>query len=151
MNMSSTADPPLVGGVRSTARRVLVAVVVAAVAAILGNLVIAAIAHAAGAPTDFPPLQPPAFIMLTVVGVIAGAVGWAVVRRRAADPAHLLTLLVPVVLLLSFVPDILVGVTRALPSTTWGAVFALMVMHVLVSAVAVTCFFYLLPLPARRH
>lgn len=64
-------------------------------------------------------------------------------------PRRTLNVLVPIVLLVSFVPDILVGVTRALPGTSWTAVAALMVMHLVVAACAVAAYRRFLPVRAR--
>lgn len=64
-------------------------------------------------------------------------------------PRRTLNVLVPIVLLVSFVPDILVGVTRALPGTSWTAVAALMVMHLVVAACAVAAYRRFLPARAR--
>jgi len=121
----------------------------AAVAIVL-NAVVAAIAHAAGASGDFKPLQVMAYGPLTVFGVLLAAAAWAVIRARSARPARLLRTLVPVVVILSLIPDIQVGVSGSQAGTSWGAVAALMVMHVVVAAVAVPAFRRLLPLPAEQ-
>lgn len=121
-----------------------------AVVATALNAVVAAAAHAAGASDDFQPLQPSAYAPLTVFGILIGAAGWAIIRARSARPAGLLRTLVPVVVLLSLVPDILVGVSDSKPGTSWGAVIALMVMHVVVAAVAVPAFRRFLPLDSDR-
>ncbi|MEU3340302.1 DUF6069 family protein [Streptomyces sp. NPDC006668] len=121
-----------------------------AVVAVALNAVVAATAHAAGASHDFQPLQLSAYAPLTVFGVLIGAAAWAVVRPRSARPARLLRTLVPVVVLLSLIPDIMVGVSGSRAGTSWGAVVALMVMHLVVAAVAVPAFHRLLPLPAAQ-
>ncbi|WP_430379356.1 DUF6069 family protein [Streptomyces sp. B1-3] len=121
-----------------------------AVVAVALNAVVAAIAHAAGASHDFKPLQLSAYAPLTVIGVLAGAAGWAIVRARSARPSPLLKVLVVVVVILSLIPDIMVGVSDSRPGTSWGAVVALMVMHVVVAAVAVPAYHPLLPLPAAQ-
>ena len=121
----------------------------AAVAVAL-NAVIAAIAHAAGASDDFEALQLPAYAAFTVFGVVVSAAAWAIIRARSARPARLLRTLVPVVLIVSLIPDIMVGVSDSRPGTSWGAVIALMVMHVAVTAVAVPAYLRFLPLPADQ-
>lgn len=135
-----TADPA--GRVAKTALAVLVAIVAAAIAV----SVIAAIAHAAGARHDFKPLTASAYLPLTTIGVLAGGIGWQIVRRRAAQPATMLRRLVPAVVLVSLIPDVAVGVSGSQPGTTWGAVAALMCMHVAVAAVAVAVFRRVMPL-----
>lgn len=56
-------------------------------------------------------------------------------------------MLVPVVVLLSLVPDVLVGASGQMPGTSWGAVVGLMVMHLVVTIVAVPAYQRVLPLP----
>ncbi|WSG27682.1 DUF6069 family protein [Streptomyces europaeiscabiei] len=112
------------------------------------NAVVAAIAHAAGASDDFEPLQLAAYAVFTVFGALAAAAAWAIIRGRSAHPARLLRTLVPVVVIVSLIPDIMVGVSDSRPGASWGAVIALMVMHVAVAAVP--AYQRLLPLPAPR-
>ncbi|MEO6085351.1 MAG: DUF6069 family protein [Umezawaea sp.] len=118
----------------------------AAIGSVLANTVIALLAHAAGASPDFQPLQFGTYLSLTVVGVLAGAVGWQVVRRRAANPAALLRRLVPAVVVVSLVPDVVIGFDDTYPGVSWGAVAALMLMHVAVALVAVPVYRRFLPL-----
>jgi hypothetical protein len=131
---------------RAERKPVLMATGVAALAGLIGCAVIAIVARAAGVPGGFSPLV--AFPVFVVIGVVAGAIGWQQVRQRSADPRRLLGRLVPAVLLVSFVPDLAVGVTRALPHTTWGGVIALMLMHLAVTAGAVPAYRHFLPLRA---
>ncbi|MEU6379082.1 DUF6069 family protein [Streptomyces sp. NPDC046909] len=121
----------------------------AAVAVAL-NAVVAWAAHAAGASDDFQPLQLSAYAPLTVFGVLVGAAAWAIVRARSASPSRLLRVLVPVVVVVSLIPDVMVGVSDSRAGTSWGAVVALMVMHVVVAAVAVPAYRRFLPLPADQ-
>jgi len=131
---------------RAERKPILMAAGVAAVAGIAASLVIAIAARAAGVPGSFAPLS--SFPALVILGVVAGAIGWSQVRQRSADPRRLLARLIPAVLLLSFIPDLAVGVTRALPHTTWGGVAALMLMHLTVTAGAVPAYRHFLPLRA---
>lgn len=130
----------------------------AAIAALLvpivvGSLACAAIAAVVGAiatiPSEFSPLTPGAYLTLTTIGIIAGMIGWEIVRRRAANPAAVLRVLVPVVVLLSLVPDVMLGVSESSPGTTWPGVIGLMLMHLAVAAVAVASFAKFLPLAHR--
>jgi hypothetical protein len=128
---------------RTKTSKVLLAGLIAAVAALIGNTVVAQVALAAGASEDFQPLTVGAYGSFTVVGVIAGLIGWLLVRR-AANAAATLRWLVPTVLVLSLVPDVMVGFSdRA--GVSWGAVAALMVMHVVVTVAAVATFSRALP------
>lgn len=122
-----------------------------AVVATALNSVVAVTARAAGASDDFQQLHLSAYAPLTVFGVLAGAAAWAIVRARSARPAGLLRTLVPVVVLVSLVPDVLLGVSDSEPGTSWGAVVALMVMHVVVAAVAVPAFRRFLPLDGLQN
>ena len=54
-----------------------------------------------------------------------------------------LSSLVPVVMILSFIPDIAIGITGTFHAT-WGGVIALMTAHVVVAVAAVTSFATLL-------
>ncbi|MFC7265572.1 DUF6069 family protein [Streptomyces lutosisoli] len=142
------AAPSAPSAPRSRALTVVAGLVAAAVVAALGNAVVAVLAHAAGASGDFDPLHPSAYAPLTVFGVVLGAIGWAVVRRVAKNPAGLLRWLVPVLVVVSFVPDLsLLGGNT--PGSGPLAVAALMVMHVVVAAVAVVAYRRVLPLPVR--
>ncbi|MDH6213295.1 DUF6069 family protein [Streptomyces pseudovenezuelae] len=116
---------------------VLAAIVVASVV----DTVIALLALAAGAPDDFEPLKAPSYIFLTAVGVVAGAVGWAVVRKVSKDPQALVRWLAPTLVVVSFVPDFLLfgdGGARG--------VGALLLMHVAVAATAVFAYRKVMPL-----
>lgn len=110
-------------------------VFLAIILASLANALIAVLARALDAPDDFDPLEPSAYIGLTTLGVLAGAVGWAVVRRFAKDPGRLLGRLAPAVVVVSFVPDFFLfdegGAT---------GVAALLVMHVVVAVIAVKAY-----------
>lgn len=141
--MTGTTTRPPIPARRSELKATLTAIGVAAVPGIVSCLVIAAIAAAAGVPRDFEALwSSPA---LVIAGVTAGALGWNIVRQRSANPRRLLSRLVPAVLVLSFIPDIVVGATKALPHTTWGGVVALMLMHLAVAACAVASYGRFLP------
>jgi hypothetical protein len=125
------------------------AVVIAAVIAIVADLIVAAVAHAAGASSQFKPLNLSTFAPLTIVGLVVAAIAWSTIRARATNPWRVLSKLIPIVVLVSFIPDIAVGVSKSQAHTTWGAVVALMVMHLAVSGAGVGTFWILLPI--RRH
>ncbi|MGW7684074.1 hypothetical protein ACWGID_25255 [Kribbella sp. NPDC054772] len=67
-------------------------------------------------------------------------VGWTAVVRRSARPQAVLRWLVPTVLVLSLIPDLILLATKFIPGTSGLAVAGLMVMHVVVTAVAVPAF-----------
>ncbi|MFD1543564.1 DUF6069 family protein [Nonomuraea guangzhouensis] len=134
----------------ASAGRIAGGLAAAVLAALVVNAVIAVLALAAGASDGFPPLQASSYISLTVVGVLAGAAGWAAVRRWSRQPATVLRLLVPIVVAVSLLPDIAMFFTAMQPNTTALGVVALMVMHVATAAVAVPLFAWTLPLSTRR-
>jgi uncharacterized membrane protein YuzA (DUF378 family) len=125
-----------------------------AVSSALAAAITALVRAVATVPSDFAPFQPFSYIALIVIGVVAGAAGWLAVRRRAANPSHVMRSLAPVVVVLSFIPDVLVGVTKFEAGTTWAGVGGLMAMHLVVALCAVAAFARFLPLagqPQRRE
>jgi hypothetical protein len=134
---------------RTSAGRIAGGIGLAAVGAVAANTLISLLARAAGASGEFQPLRPSAYVFLTVVGVLAGAGGWAAVRRWSGRPATVLRWLVPVVVGLSLLPDIALLFTDAQPNTSGLGVAGLMAMHLATAAVAVALFRRVLPLPAR--
>jgi hypothetical protein len=134
-------------GAPSTPRSALAkAVVVSAACSAAANAVIAALARGPlGVSSAFRPLTPPVFLMFTVIGAAVGAFGWRMITRRSQRPARLLRRLVPAVLVLSFIPDLLVLATKAMPGTSTTAVLTLMAMHIAVAAIAVLSYQRFLP------
>jgi hypothetical protein len=133
-----------------------IALVASVVASLIVELVIAAIAHGAGAYSDFHPLTFSGLIGPTVLGLLVAVVVWELVRRRAGDPVAVMRRLVPIVVVLSWVPDIALGATHRagtsqVAHTTWGEVAALMVMHLFVAVIGIGLFSQLLPLRHRPH
>ncbi len=131
----------------ATRQRVLLAAGVAAVGASIVNVGIALAAPALGVP-QLPQLMPAGVVAFTVVAAVVGAVGWQLVRRRAADPRRVLTRVVPVVLAVSFLPDVALGVATA-SGTGPAPVLALALMHLTTIGIAVAVYARVLPVPAR--
>ena len=129
--------------------RIAVILIAAVVVAVALNAAIAAVAVAAGAPSTYGPLTLPAYALFTTLGVAAGWAGWVLVHRRARDPHRTLLVLVPVLTVLSFVPDLLLLAFGFIPGTTTPAVIALMLMHLVVVAVAVPAYALAMRMPAR--
>lgn len=131
--------------------RTAIILVVATLIAIGLNAVIASLAHALGVSSAYGPLTVPAYASMTVLGVAAGWVGWVLIRRRTRNPRRALTIVVPIVVVASFLPDVLLATLRFVPGTTSGAVLALALMHLVVAGVAIPA--YVLAsrgAPARR-
>jgi len=122
-----------------------------AVSIALATAIAALVRAVATIPSDFAAFKPASYIGLIVVGVVAGAVGWLAVRRRAANSPGVMRLLVPAVVALSFIPDVLLGVTKFEAGTTWAGVGGLMAMHLVVAVCAVAAFSRFLPLTGQSQ
>jgi hypothetical protein len=122
-----------------------------AVGGALAAVIAALVRGVATIPSDFAPFKPASYIGLIVVGVVAGAVGWLTVRRRVANSPGVMRLLVPAVIALSFIPDVLLGVTKFEAGTTWAGVGGLMAMHLVVAICAVAAFGRFLPLTGQSQ
>jgi hypothetical protein len=120
-------------------------IALAAVVACGVNTAISRAATGLAPDTGFMPLHPIVYLPFTVFGLVVGAVGWAMIGRTASRPAALLRRLVPVVLLVSFVPDL--ALAAVMPSGL-VQVLALMLMHVVVVTVGVPVFARALPVSA---
>lgn len=144
----SSATPAPARSIRSAPSRAAAAgwLIAGTVAAIIADALIALVSRAAGASDDFEPLQPGPYVTFTVLGVIIGAVGWAVIRRWSARPRALLSWLVPAVVVISFVPDLLMLVSDYIPHADAAGIIGLVLMHVAVAAVAVAAYHRALPL-----
>nr|BFE59071.1 DUF6069 family protein [Dactylosporangium thailandense] len=124
----------------------LAAAGIGAVGGFVVNSVIALIGRGVlGAPDEFMPLQPQVYGMLTLVGALAGAVGWHLIATRSGGATRLLRVLVPVVLVLSWIPDVVLLATESQPGTTTAGVLCLMLMHLGVAAAAVPAYRRLIP------
>ena len=132
---------------RTSALLIAGGIAAAAVASIVVNAIIAVVAHALGASDEFPPLQFGAYAFFTVLGVLAGAAGWAAVRRFSRRPAAVLRWLVPAVVAVSLIPDLGLLVSDAQPGTSVLAVVALMAMLLAIAAIAAPIYRRVMPLP----
>ena len=120
----------------------VVAVALTAVVAVAVNTGISTLAQAIARGPEFIPITAVAYVPYTFFGVIAGAMGWAVIRRSLQRPASLLRWLVPVVLLLSFVPDLALYLLTPVGIVP---IAGLMAMHVAVAALSVSVFRRIMP------
>ncbi|HEY3506430.1 MAG TPA: DUF6069 family protein [Actinocatenispora sp.] len=75
-------------------------------------------------------LSPVAYMPLTLIGILAGAVGWTLIVRRAP---RALRVIVPSVLVLTWIPDVLLLAANATAANVAG----LMLMHTVVAAAVV--------------
>src|SRR3954468_10846800 len=99
-------------------RRVALLLLAGIVVASAANAIVAAAALAAGSTPGFPPLMPAMLIAFTTLGVAGGYVGWRVVRRLVSNSRRLLTWLVPVALVLSWIPDLVLMFTGFIPGSS---------------------------------
>jgi len=135
--MTTTSAPATTSLPRLRAAAILIAATAVAVAV---NAVVAVVAQALGASSSFGGLTTPAYTSMTAVGMIAGWIGWRLIATRARNPRRTLAIAVPVVLVLSFIPDVLLATLQFMPGVTTTAVLALMVMHLVVVAIAVPAY-----------
>lgn len=111
------------------------------------NALLALVGTAIGA--SGPGLQPVAYLSLTVVAAIGGAVGWHLVDRFAKRPSRVMRWLVPSFLAVSFVPDILIGATTG-TGDGWLYATILMIMHVTTITIAILTYRRVMPLSDRE-
>lgn len=128
--------------------RVAIGILTAAVISIAVNTGIALGALALNPGGTRTGLDLPAYASLTGVGILAGTVGWAVIRRYATHAQAMLRILVPVVVVLSFIPDLGLLVSGAADAIN---VAGLLVMHVVVATVTVATVSRTLPLVDYRR
>ncbi len=88
-----------------------------------------------------------AFVPFTVIGSLGAIIVFALLGRFARRPISTFRRTVWIVLLVSFIPDLLVGFLRPYPGTTPLEVGTLMLMHL---AVAMICLNTLLRLGRAR-
>ena len=115
----------------------------AAVAAVVVNVIVRAIAIALfDIPDAFEHLALRAVIISTLAGVIAAGLVFAVIARFAADPVRTFTIVAVVALVLSLAAPLSVGLQDPpeYPGTDAAAVGTLMLMHVLTAAIVVPAF-----------
>ncbi|WP_306215380.1 DUF6069 family protein [Actinoplanes sp. RD1] len=92
-------------------------------------------------PSAFEPLSAQAYLPASVIGALAGAIGWHMIAGRVRRGSRLPMALVPVVLALSLIPDVLLLADRSQqPGTTTAGVLMLMLMHLGVAAASVPAY-----------
>ncbi len=135
--MSSTTAPITSDAAPTEGRRVLRATAITGAAALAVNLAIWAIASAAtDVPDRFTPLQPGSIAFMTILG-IAGAGGlYAILRARVPDSAATFRRIVPVALVISLVPDVLIWANESYEGAAKAeTVLPLMAMHIVTAAI----------------
>ena len=141
MSTANTAQSSSTGRSAVSLRTALTTGAVAGVIAAVVNSVIATVARSAfDVSDDFQPLTPGPIVLWTILGALIGAAGWRLIVNKAADSRSLLNKLVPTVVVLSFIPDVLLLATDALPGTSTAAVLSLMAMHLVTAVIVVTAY-----------
>lgn len=123
--------------IRPRAATAVLLVVAAVAATAIALTAVAFGALALGADAGFVPLQPGPYLTFGIVGVLAGLAGWMLIVRSVRRSARMLRVLVPVLVVLSLVPDVILLVAGFIPGTTPIGVGALMLMHLIVATIAV--------------
>jgi Ca2+/Na+ antiporter len=145
--MSTTTQPSLIGRHYSR-RRIAAAAVIAAAATGLVDALIGVVALALGAKATLT-LSPGPDVAFAVIASIAGAIGWTIIARRANNPRRALKIIAPVVLLLSFIPDVLFA-AGTVAQTGWAPVAALVLMHIATISLALATYAAVLPIRKQR-
>jgi hypothetical protein len=121
--------------------RVATATALAAIAAVVANLLLRAAAVAVFdiPQPEFEPLQARAVVLSTLGGVVAAGVVYAVVLRLAGDPARVFLIVAGVALALSLWAPLSLGLADPPenPGTDAESVGTLIAMHVLAAAISV--------------
>ncbi len=108
---------------------------IAVVLSVVANLVVLQAVLAPELVQGFEPLNVGPVALFSVLGAVGATVSYGVVDRFSEAPDRTFVVVAVVVLLLSFVPDVLM--LQSDPAATAPAVAVLMVMHVVVAAACV--------------
>jgi hypothetical protein len=108
------------------------------VAAVLANAVLRLVAVALLQPDpSFMPLTPMIPIVFTIAGALGAVIAYAIIGRTSRQPILLFRRVALIVLLLSFIPDVLLLLSGTMPGATVATVGVLMMMHVVAWAICV--------------
>ena len=134
-------NPPTESNSQFALTALALATAVTGVASVIAVLVVRAIAMSVvTVPDAFTPLsKASSAVSLTIIGVLAAAGSCLVLNRVSDRPVALFRRVAPVVLVVSFVPDIGIWAAHAFHHTASAStVLPLMIMHVLVAALCLT-------------
>lgn len=105
--------------------------------AVGANIVVALAARAVlPIPDDFFQLTLPPVIVLTAIGGLLAMLAYKIVQKRSATPAATFRKVAVVALVVSWGPDIALGLSGQ-PGVTWLGVSVLMLLHVVAAGVMV--------------
>jgi glucose dehydrogenase len=119
---------------------VAVRTVLAAVAAVVANVLLRALAVAVfDIPDEFEHLAPRAVIVSTLAGVVAAGLVFAVIARVGSNPDRTFTIVAVVALVLSLGAPLSVGLEDPpeYPGTDAASIGTMMAMHVVAAAIAI--------------
>src|ERR1700730_8919188 len=124
---------------RTNAVRLLAVWAAAFVASAIANVAVGTALRAVlNVPSHFAQITPLNIVAITAVGVAAAVIVFAIVVRFAADPVRTYAFVVaPIGLVVSWLFDLALYVTRAFPGTTGRGVLALMSLHVIAGVITV--------------
>lgn len=88
-------------------------------------------------PAGFQPLTTPAVASGAIIGMVAATAVFAWTVRTRPDPIRTFLVIATVGLLLSWLPDLAIGVTAVFHGTTGAGILSLMTLHVVAAACAV--------------
>lgn len=88
-------------------------------------------------PAGFSPLTVPSVASMTIAGMIGATVVFGLIARVRPDPRATFLRIAAVALVLSWVPDLVIGITGIFPATTGSGILSLMALHVVAAACAV--------------
>ncbi|SDF39185.1 PEP-CTERM protein-sorting domain-containing protein [Lentzea fradiae] len=144
--MADTGVPARSSVLAPSAAEIVVGLLGAVVISVVANSLIALIAiRFIPEGTDRVGLAVVEYGPASVIGVVVGAIGWYLIRRHTADPKRVLRVVVPVSVLVSFIPDL--GILAG--GATFVNSFALMHMHAVVAAATVLVLVRVLPLSKK--
>jgi hypothetical protein len=119
------------------------------IVSVLVNFVIALITRTLTTVSPaFIPLQTFAFVMWTVIGCVGAIIVFALLARLTQRPIRNFQITALVVLLVSLIPDLMLGASHLYPTTTPLTVGALILMHI---ATALVCVGLLVNLTRARQ
>lgn len=108
------------------------------IAAIVANVVVQQLAIAMLRPDpQFIPLTLGATIAFTLIGVLGAVIVFGLVGRFARRPIWLFQRIAWVTLLVSLIPDVLLGISGFMPGATTANVVVLMLMHIVAGVISI--------------
>jgi hypothetical protein len=112
--------------------------VTAAALAVIVNAIVRTITGSAfNISPEFRPFTWPQFTLFTVIGVLGATLLYAYLLRRAERPRETFRKIAIAVLLVSFLPDVGLLVTQAVPGMSMPAFVALIIMHITTAAISI--------------